>query len=145
MSSRKLELSVNEEVWPLDKPFRIARGTRTEARVIVVTISDGQHTGRAEAVPSKRHGENVASTLAQLEQISSKGAGGFDRQQIQKLLPAGAARNALDCALWDLEAKVSGKRAWELANIRIDLLSYSSSDRRIELHIDAPIIYFTHT
>ena len=119
MSSRKLELSVNEEVWPLDKPFRIARGTRTEARVIVVTISDGQHTGRAEAVPSKRYGENVASTLAQLEQISSKGAGGFDRQQIQKLLPAGAARNALDCALWDLEAKVSGKRAWELANIRI--------------------------
>src|SRR5437773_930358 len=117
MSSRKLELSVNEEVWPLDKPFRIARGTRTEARVIVVTISDGQHTGRAEAVPSKRYGENVASTLAQLEQISSKGAGGFDRQQIQKLLPAGAARNALDCALWDLEAKLSGKRAWGLANI----------------------------
>src|SRR5437763_12945139 len=119
MSSRKLELSVNEEVWPLDKPFRIARGTRTEARVIVVTISDRQHTGRAEAVPSKRYGENVASTLAQLEQISSKGAGGFDRQQSQKLLPAGAARNALDCALWDLEAKISGKRVWELAKIPI--------------------------
>src|SRR6266446_6416167 len=119
MSTRNLEFRVNEQVWPLDKPFRIARGTRTEARVIVVTISDGQHTGRAEAVPSKRYGENVASTLAQLEQISSKGTGGFDRQQIQKLLPAGAARNALDCALWDLEAKASGKRVWELANIPI--------------------------
>ena len=119
MSTRNLEFKINEQVWPLNKPFRIARGVRTKARVIVVTVNDGQHTGHAEAVPSKRYGENVASTLAQLEQISSKGAGGFDRQQIQKLLPAGAARNALDCALWDLEAKVSGKRAWELANIRI--------------------------
>ena len=119
MSSRKLELSVNEQVWPLDKPFRIARGTRTQARVILVTVSDRQHTGRAEAVPSRRFGETVESAIAQLKQISSKGAGDFDRDQIQKLLPAGAARNALDCALWDLEAKVSGERAWKLANIQI--------------------------
>jgi L-alanine-DL-glutamate epimerase-like enolase superfamily enzyme len=119
MSSRNFELTVTEEVWPLDKPFRIARGTRTEARVIVVTISDGQHTGRAEAVPCKRYGETVASTIARLEQIDIKRAAGRDRQQIQKLLPAGAARNALDCALWDLEAKMSGKRAWELANVPV--------------------------
>jgi L-Ala-D/L-Glu epimerase len=119
MSSRNLELGVTEQTWPLDKPFRIARGTRTEARVIVVKVSDGQHTGRGEAVPSARYGETVASTIAQLEQIFSKGAVGIDRQQIQKLLPAGAARNALDCALWDLEAKFSGKRAWQLAGIQI--------------------------
>jgi L-Ala-D/L-Glu epimerase len=119
MSSRNLEMGVTEQTWPLDKPFRIARGTRTEARVIVVKVSDGQHTGRGEAVPSARYGETVASTIAQLEQIFSKGAVGIDRQQIQKLLPAGAARNAWDCALWDLEAKFSGKRAWQLAGIQI--------------------------
>ncbi len=117
MNSRNFELRVNEQSWPLDKPFRIARGTSTEARVIVVTVSNGQQTGRGEAVPISRYGQNIASTVALLEQISARDA--FDRQQIQKLLPAGAARNALDCALWDLEAKMSGKRAWELANIDI--------------------------
>src|SRR5436309_13841941 len=118
MSTRNLDFRVNEQVWPLDKPFRIARGTRTEARIIVVTISDGQHIGRGEAVPSKRYGETVTSVIAQLEQIFSNRET-IDRPQVQQLLPAGAARNALDCALWDLEAKVSGKRAWELANIPI--------------------------
>jgi L-alanine-DL-glutamate epimerase-like enolase superfamily enzyme len=117
MSSRNFALRVTEQGWPLDKPFRTARGASTETRVIVVTISNGQHTGRGEAVPISRYGQTTASTVAQLEQISSKGA--VDRQQVQELLPAGAARNALDCALWDLEAKVSGKRAWELANIEI--------------------------
>src|SRR5213075_3179525 len=68
-------------------------------------------------VPSARYNESVASVLAQIE--STKSTPSLDRQQIQKLLPAGAARNALDCALWDLEAKVSGKRVWELANIPI--------------------------
>ena len=118
MSTRNLEYTVNEQVWPLDKPFRIARGVRTEARVIVVTVNDGQHTGHAEAVPSKRYGETVASVIAQLEQIFSNGER-IDRQRVQQLMPAGAARNALDCALWDLEAKSSGKRAWELANIEV--------------------------
>jgi L-alanine-DL-glutamate epimerase-like enolase superfamily enzyme len=118
MTSRKLEFSVTEQVWPLDKPFRIARGARTEARVIVLTASDGQNTGRAEAVPCKRYGETVASTIDQLGEVFSK-AETIDRRQVQMLLPAGAARNALDCALWDLEAKISGKRVWELANIQV--------------------------
>ena len=118
MSTRNLEFKVNEQVWPLNKPFRIARGVRTKARVIVVTVNDGQHTGEAEAVPSKRYGETVASVIAQLEQIFSNGER-IDRQRVQQLMPAGAARNALDCALWDLEAKSSGKRAWELANIEV--------------------------
>jgi L-alanine-DL-glutamate epimerase-like enolase superfamily enzyme len=119
MNPRKLEFTVNEQVWPLDKPFRISRGSRTEAHVIVVTASDGQYTGRAEAVPCKRYGETGASTIAQLEEIFSQETLRIDRQQIQELLPAGAARNALDCALWDLEAKVSGKHAWELANLPV--------------------------
>ena len=117
MKSRHFDFKVDEQVWPLHKPFRISRGLRTEARVIVVTVSDGQHIGHAEAVPIRRYGESVASAAAQLKQISCNG--GFDRQQIQKLLPAGAARNAFDCALWDLEAKASGNRAWQLANIGV--------------------------
>ena len=119
MNSHKLELRVAEQSWPLDKPFRIARGISTEARVVVVTVSDGPHTGRGEAVPISRYNQNAASAISQLEKIDLKRAEGRNRQQIQKLLPAGAARNALDCALWDLEAKVSGKRAWELAKIQI--------------------------
>ena len=110
-----IAIDAQEQSWPLDKPFRISRGSRTEARVIVVTATDGPHTGRGEAVPSRRYNQSPASVLAQIKSVKS--GQNFDRQQIQKLLPAGAARNGLDCALWDLEAKISGKRAWELANI----------------------------
>jgi L-alanine-DL-glutamate epimerase-like enolase superfamily enzyme len=110
-------IDAQEQSWPLDKPFRISRGTRTEARVIVVTVTDGQHSGRGEAVPIRRYNQSSASVLAQIESVKS--AQSLDREQIQKLLPTGAARNALDCALWDLEAKISGKRAWELAKIPI--------------------------
>src|SRR5260370_16058525 len=110
-----MRIEANEDVWPLKETFRISRGSRTEARVVVVTVTDGQHTGRGEAAPIARYNQSVASVLAQIESIKSEKS--LDRQQIQKLLPAGAARNALDCALWDLEAKISGKRAWELANV----------------------------
>ena len=112
-----MRIDAHEQSWPLDKPFRIARGARTEARVVVVTVSDGQCTGRGEAVPLARYGQSAASVLAQIESLQS--APSLDRRQIQKLMPPGAARNALDCALWDLEAKISGKRVWELANIPI--------------------------
>jgi len=112
-----LLIEAREEIWPLKQPFRISRGSRSEARVVVVRVSDGQHTGRGEAVPIARYDQSCASVLAQIE--SMKGLPSLDRQQIQKLLVPGAARNALDCALWDLEAKVSGKRAWKLANIPI--------------------------
>jgi L-alanine-DL-glutamate epimerase-like enolase superfamily enzyme len=118
MNSGTVEFSVTEEVWPLEKPFRISRGTRTEARVIVVTVKDAQNVGQGEAVPSRRYGETTDSAIAQLEAVFSE-AGQSDRQQVQTLLPAGAARNALDCALWDLAAKRSAKRVWELANIPI--------------------------
>jgi L-Ala-D/L-Glu epimerase len=109
------KIDAQEQSWPLDKPFRISRGTRTETRVVVVTVTDGRHIGRGEAVPIKRYNQSPVSVLRQIESIKS--AQHLDRDQLQKLLPAGAARNALDCALWDLEAKISGKRAWELAKI----------------------------
>ncbi len=112
-----LTIDAREETWPLDKPFRISRGTRTETRVVVVTLTDGQHSGRGEGVPIKRYNQSPASVLAEIESIKS--APNLHREQLQKLLPPGAARNAVDCALWDLEAKISGKRAWELADISI--------------------------
>ena len=117
MSTGSLVLDAQEQSWPLDKPFRIVRGTRTEGCVVVVTVTDGHYTGRGEATPIARYGQSAASVLAQIESLKSEKS--LDRQQIQKLLPAGAARNALDCALWDLEAKISGKRGWELANMPI--------------------------
>jgi len=110
-----MQIVAEEETWTLKQPFRISRGSRTEARVVVVTMSDGEHIGRGEGVPLARYNQNTASVLAQIESISCEKH--LDRQRLQELLPAGAARNALDCALWDLEAKTSGKRAWELANI----------------------------
>ena len=112
-----MRISAGEETWPLVKPFRISRGSRTEAQVVLVTITDGQHTGRGEGVPIKRYNQTPASVLAEIESI--KDAANLNRQQLQKLLPPGVARNAVDCAVWDLEARISGKRAWELANIPI--------------------------
>src|ERR1700751_2371451 len=105
-------IEAHEQSWPLDKPFRISRGARTEARVVVVTVTDGGHIGRGEAAPIRRYNQSPASVLTQIESI--KNARHLDRQQLQKLLPAGAARNALDCALWDVEAKISGKSTEEL-------------------------------
>jgi len=112
-----LLIEAREEIWPLKEVFRISRGSRTEAQVVVVTVSDGKHTGRGEGVPIKRYNQNIASVLAQIESV--KRVPNLDRHLAQKLLPTGAARNALDCALWDLEAKRSGKRMWELANLPI--------------------------
>jgi L-alanine-DL-glutamate epimerase-like enolase superfamily enzyme len=129
-----LLIEAREEIWPLKQPFRISRGSRSEARVVVVTVTDGDHTGRGEAVPSARYGQSGASVLTQIE--SMKSVSSLDRQQIQKLLPAGAARNALDCALWDLKAKVSGKRAWELANIPI----VRAVETSFTISLDSPAI-----
>ena len=112
-----MQIDAKAEVWPLKEVFRISRGSRTEAEVVVVTVSDGKHTGRGEGVPIKRYNQTTASALAQIAAI--KGEKNLDRQRLQELLPPSAARNALDCALWDLEAKISGKRIWELANISI--------------------------
>jgi len=101
------------ETWPLAQPFVIARGAKVEAHVIVAHVTDGQAMGRGEAVPYARYGETVEASLAALRALS----GPLDRARIAGLLPAGAARNALDCALWDLEAKRAKKRAWEIAGL----------------------------
>jgi L-alanine-DL-glutamate epimerase-like enolase superfamily enzyme len=128
VSLTTLKIEAREEIFPLNQPFRISRGSRTEAQVVVVTMTDGEHVGRGECVPIKRYKQSVASVLVQIEPIQQ--IGDLDRDKLQELLEPGAARNALDCALWDLEAKRSGKRVWELANI--------SCSRRPAGDVDAP-------
>jgi L-alanine-DL-glutamate epimerase-like enolase superfamily enzyme len=117
VSLTTLKIEANKEIFPLNHPFRISRGSRTEACVITVSVSDGQYTGRGEGVPIARYDQSTDSVFAQIESIQI--IDDLDRDKLQQLLPAGAARNAVDCALWDLEAKRSGKRTWELANIPI--------------------------
>ena len=117
MSRVSLTIEAREEVWPLKETFRISRGSRTETRVIVATICDGEHIGCGEGVPILRYNQTPESALAQIEAI--KREKNLDRQSLQELLPAGAARNALDCAFWDLEAKRSGQRIWDLANLAV--------------------------
>ncbi len=109
------DLTVRDERWPLAAAFVISRGAKIEARVVVAEIADGPHRGRGEAVPYTRYGETMQSVLAQIGSVRPQIEAGLTRDVLQGLLPAGAARNALDCALWDLEAKRAGVRAWTLA------------------------------
>ena len=103
--------------WPFASPFRIAYQVSEVAQTVQVRLTDGPHVGRGEALGVSYRGESVDSILAQLEEIGSALSDGVSRAELAALLPAGGARNAVDCALWDLEAKRSGKRAWELAGI----------------------------
>src|SRR3990167_8781742 len=93
--------------FALSRPFRISRGVRTAAEVVTVEISAGGHIGRGEGVPYARYGETVESSLAEIEAARSAVEAGADRIQLLSLMRAGAARNAVDCALWDLEAKTA--------------------------------------
>jgi L-alanine-DL-glutamate epimerase-like enolase superfamily enzyme len=108
-------LSARAERWPLAEAFVISRGSKTEAEVVVAEIADGAHRGRGEAVPYARYGETTEGVLAQIESARRAVEAGLDRMALQEALPPGAARNAVDCALWDLEAKRAGLRAWALA------------------------------
>lgn len=110
-------LSVRIERWPIAGSFVISRGAKTEATVIVAEIADGDVTGRGECVPYARYGETPESAAAAIEDLAPAIEEGLDRSGLQCKLPAGAVRNALDCALWDLAAKRAGKRAWELTGI----------------------------
>lgn len=102
------KMEVCTEIWPISGSFTIARGSRTQANVVVVTLKHGDHLGRGECVPYARYGESVKSVCAQLNDIIPLIERGLSRKRLQKTILAGAARNALDCAYWDLEAKISG-------------------------------------
>jgi L-Ala-D/L-Glu epimerase len=110
-------LRVHSERWPLRRAFTISRGTKTVAEVVVAEIEEDDVVGRGECVPYPRYGETVAGVEGLVRSQAAAIAGGLTRERLQSVLPAGAARNALDCALWDLDAKRSAKRVWEIAGI----------------------------
>jgi len=112
-----MSLTVREETWPIAGSFTISRGSRTEVRVVVAEISQGGVTGRGECVPYAHYGESVEGVMAAIEAMADPIADGLDRQALQSALPPGAARNALDCALWDVQAKRSGEPVWRLAGL----------------------------
>ncbi len=107
------QLSVEHEVWPFGRTFTISRGSRNEANVVVAEARQNGVVGHGECVPYPRYGESVESVRGQIESLT----GDIERAALQSLLPPGAARNAADCALWDLEAKLAGRRAWDLADL----------------------------
>ena len=106
------ELSARHRSWALAAPFRISRGVKYSAEVVEIEIGEGDCRGRAESVPYARYGETIESVLDQIESARQAIADGASRAQLAELLPAGAARNALDCALWDLEAQRAGTSVW---------------------------------
>lgn len=112
-----MKLAVQTKYWKLREPFVIARGTYTTSDVIIVELHDGPHIGRGEAAGVDYHGETPDSMLKQVEAVRSTIEAGITRAELLKVLPIGGARNALDAALWDLEAKRTGRRAWDLAGV----------------------------
>lgn len=108
-----MQIDVTRDTFKLAQVFRISRGARTEAKVLTVRISDGAHVGYGECVPYARYDETLESVEAEIRGLPSS----FDRDELQGLLPAGAARNAVDCALWDLEAKKAGVPVWQFAGL----------------------------
>jgi L-alanine-DL-glutamate epimerase-like enolase superfamily enzyme len=110
-------LRVATERWPIAGAFTISRGSKTEAEVVVAEVSDGLYRGRGECVPYGRYGETVDGVAAAIAAIGPQIARGLDRPELQGALPAGAARNALDCALWDLAAKRARRPVQALADL----------------------------
>ncbi|MBT3466899.1 MAG: dipeptide epimerase [Rhodobacteraceae bacterium] len=108
-----MQIDVTRDVFKLAQVFTIARGSRTEAQVLTVKLSDGQHVGWGECLPYARYGESLQSVTDEITGLPDA----FSRFDLYDLLPAGAARNAVDCALWDLEAKRAGNPVWELAGL----------------------------
>jgi L-alanine-DL-glutamate epimerase-like enolase superfamily enzyme len=111
----RVELKV--ERWPIAGTFSISRGAKTEAAIVLCTLTDGTHAGRGECVPYARYGESIESVCAEIEGLSGAIMNGASRDDLQGLIGAGAARNAIDCALWDLEAKRSGKAVADILGL----------------------------
>ncbi len=112
-----MNLSVRIERWPLAGAFSISRGSKTEAVVVVAELSDGVHRGRGECVPYARYGETPEGVAAAIDGMRGAVQNGLDRVGLQSAMSVGAARNALDCAFWDFEAKQMGRRVYQLAGL----------------------------
>ena len=112
-SSKSPTLDARIERWPIEGGFTISRGAKTEAVVVVAEVRQGEVAGRGECVPYPRYGETADATLAAILSMNDAVSRGLDRDALQAAMPPSAARNALDCALLDLEAKRSGRRIWD--------------------------------
>jgi L-alanine-DL-glutamate epimerase-like enolase superfamily enzyme len=111
------KLSFVHESWPLSGTFTISRGSKSTAEVVVVTLARDGKTGRGECVPYRHYGETIEWVMSELAERRRDIEQGFTHEDIPRLLKPKAARNALDCALWDLQAKLAGKRVWELLDL----------------------------
>ena len=123
-------LSIRSERWPIAGAFTISRGSKTEAEVVVAELTDGTFTGRGECTPYPHYGETVAAVATTIASIADDIRRGLDRSGLQHALPAGAARNALDCAFIDLEAKRANRPAHELLGVgppRLRVTAYTIS------------------
>ena len=109
-------LRATAETFPIAGAFTISRGAKTTAEVVTCTIGASGSSGRGECVPYARYGESVAGVLAAIEEMRGAVEEGIGREELAQVMPAGAARNAIDCALWDLEAKLSGVATWQVVN-----------------------------
>lgn len=112
-----LTLETRIETFPLRQRFTISRGSKTETVVVAVELRDGKYKGRGECGPNIRYDETPDSVAAAIAAMAADIAGGLDRESLQAAMPPGAARNAIDCAFWDLEAKRTGRPVWSLAGL----------------------------
>jgi L-Ala-D/L-Glu epimerase len=121
-----MQITIAREKWPLREAFTISRDSKSEAEVVVVTVQSGDFKGFGECVPYKRYNETFESVEAQLLKVSDLHEHELSRVSLAQVLPPGAARNALDCALWDLEAKQQGKTIWHLLSFDTSLPKQTS-------------------
>jgi len=112
-----VSLTVRHDSFPIAGTFTIARGSKTTVEVVVVELAADGVTGRGECVPYARYGESIESVMAQIRAIAPEIEGGMDRIAVNAAMPSGAARNAVDSALWDLAAKRSGVPVWQAAGL----------------------------
>src|SRR5512146_1984673 len=117
MAPHPQRLSVTRRAWPLARPFAISRGSKTTAEVVVAEIFDGEFRGRGECVPYPRYGESVDSVVAALEAMKGAVFSGLDRKELQQAMPAGAARNARECAFWHLDAQRDFRSGADMAGV----------------------------
>lgn len=113
-----MKLTLRQETFPIAGRFTIARGSKTEARVLYAELEDQGHVGRGESVPYARYGESIEQSLAEIEAVRDRIEAGLSFSDLHDLLPAGAARNVIDCALWDLNARITGIPAWRTAGLK---------------------------
>ena len=129
-----MQIELTRVNWPFSSPFRIAYRVQTCAETLQVSLRDGSLVGRGEAMGVSYQGETLDSMMEQIKDVSDQIARGISRDDVQSLLSPGGARNALDCALWDLEAKQAGRRAWQLAGMR----SVTTLTTAYTLSLDTP-------